>query len=47
MPESELAKRITTMVKALDKLIQDLVKDADRLREAARALRKDEEEKRE
>ncbi len=39
MSESEIAKRITKVVKALDKLTQDLVKDTKRLREAAEELK--------
>ncbi len=41
MPESELAKKVTKFIKAADKLIQDLAKDAERLREAARELKEE------
>ncbi|KKN59510.1 hypothetical protein LCGC14_0541240 [marine sediment metagenome] len=45
MPESETAKKATKLIKAADKLIQDVIKGAEKLREAARDLKKDEEEK--
>ncbi len=45
MAESELAKKVTTLVKAGDKLVQDLKKGVGKLIEAARELKKDEEEK--
>lgn len=46
MSESETSKKIREVVKLADKLIQDLMNDVTKLREAARELRKDEEEKR-
>ena len=39
MPESEMAQKVTKFIKAADKLVQDLVKDAEKLREAAKELR--------
>ncbi len=43
MAESEKSKKIREVVKLADKLIQGLLKDVAKLREAAQALRKDEE----
>ena len=45
MSESETSKNIREVVKLADKLIQDILKNVEKLREAARALRKDEKEK--
>lgn len=42
MPESETAKKVTKFIKAADKLVQDVVKGAGKLREAARELRGEE-----
>ena len=49
MSESEMAKNVTRLIKALDKLVQDVLDGVLKLREAARDLKrekqKDEEEK--
>lgn len=51
MPESELAKEVTELVKRADKLVRDIKKDTANLLEAAMELkqhltgREDEEEK--
>ena len=42
MPESELAKKVTKFIKAADKLVQNLKKDAEKLREAAEELKGEE-----
>ena len=39
MPESETSKKITKLVKAADKLAQDIQKDIKRLLEATEELR--------
>lgn len=39
MPESELAKRVNKAIKAADRLVRDIRKDAEALLEAARKLR--------
>ena len=44
MPESETSKKIREVIKLADKLIQDLKKGAEKLREAARELRGEEKE---
>ena len=47
MPESELAKKVTKFIKAADKLVQNLKKDAEKLREAAEELKGEEKDGRE
>lgn len=37
--QSELAKKITKAIKAADKLVRDITKDTEKLREAVRDLR--------
>lgn len=39
MPESETSKKIRDVIKLADKLVQDIVKGVEKLREAARELR--------
>lgn len=41
MPESELAKKITKLVKAADKLHRDISRDIERVLEAAKELKKE------
>ena len=39
MPESELAGKVTKVIKRLDKLVQDMIKDAQALIETAKELK--------
>ena len=39
MPESEMSQKITRLIKAADKLIQDIQKDTRKLLEATEELR--------
>ena len=44
MSESEIAKKVTKFVKEADKLVQDVLKGAWKLREAARDLKRGKQE---